>query len=191
MAPSFTLAAGPDTDIWKKPPSWDVFSAPFRAHSSGPATTFTSTSVTFTTTYAQQYDQAGILLTLTHASAGRKWIKAGIEFYNGTARLSVVACDAWADWSVASAAGAEDIVAGAKSVTIAVEKDTSGLGSSLWVYVVDGETKTPLREICWVYGRDGGEGWELEVSALAARPDKEIDSELEVKFEDFDVKWTK
>ncbi|KPM42131.1 hypothetical protein AK830_g4386 [Neonectria ditissima] len=188
---SFTLAAGPDTDLWKKPPSWVVSTAPSRSHSSGPATSFSSASVTFTTTYVQQYDQAGILLALTHPTAGRKWIKAGIEFYNGTARLSVVACDAWADWSVASAEHAEEIVSGARPVTIAVEKDSSNLGSSLWIYVVDGEAKTPLREICWVYGKDKGEDWDLEVSALVARPGKELDTELEVKFKDFDVKWAK
>ncbi|KAF7552664.1 hypothetical protein G7Z17_g4182 [Cylindrodendrum hubeiense] len=191
---AFTLSASPNTDIWKKPPSTDVFTAPFRPHSSGPVKTFTSTSITFTTTYQHQYDQAGLLLTLTNTanpSAPRKWIKAGIEYYNGTARLSVVACDTWADWSVADAAGGADVVAGTKSVTVSVVSEGDELGKSLWVYAVDGETKTPLREICWVLGDNGGEGLDLEVSALVARPGKDINGELEVKFQDFDVQWQK
>ncbi|KAH7131581.1 hypothetical protein B0J13DRAFT_529562 [Dactylonectria estremocensis] len=193
MASTFTLAAGPNTDIWKKPPSTDVFTAPFRPHSSAPANTFASTSITFTTTYTQQYDQAGLLLTLTNPSSpsARKWIKAGVEFYNGDARLSVVACDAWADWSVSTPRGAEDIVAGTKPVTISVVRESDEHGSSLWVYAVDGTDKTPLREICWVLGEYADEGWQLEVSALVARPGKETEGKLEAKFSDFDVQWKK
>lgn len=54
---------------------------------------------------------------------------------------------------------------------------------------VDGETKVPMREICWPYGEDGGSGWELEIGALVARPAKDTNDELEVKFQDFQVKW--
>jgi hypothetical protein len=57
------------------------------------------------------------------------------------------------------------------------------------VHYVDGETQIPLREICWVYGYDNGEGWQLDVNAAAARTGKEIDGKLEVHFEKFEVKW--
>lgn len=219
MASTFTLSACPNTDIWKKPPFTDVFKgtarrlihhqphlasphpstnqsllAPFRPHSSGPVNTFASAAITFTTTYTQQYDQAGILLTITNPAnpaAPRKWIKAGIEFYNGSPRLSVVCCDAWADWSVADVASGDDIIAGAKSVTINVVREADENGSSWWVYHVDGDKKTPLREICWVLGENGGEGLDVEVSALAARPGKVATDELEAKFNDFDVQWEK
>ncbi|KAH7127469.1 hypothetical protein EDB81DRAFT_764644 [Dactylonectria macrodidyma] len=192
MASTFTLAAGPNTDIWKKPPSTDVFTAPFQPHSSAPVKTFVSTSITFTTKYTQQYDQAGLLLRLRNeASSARKWIKAGVEYYNGTARLSVVACDAWADWSVSTPPGADDIVAGTKPVTISVVRESDEHGSSLWVYAVDGDEKTPLREICWVLGDYSDEAWQLEVSALVARPGKDTEGKLEAEFSDFDVKWEK
>ena len=60
----------------------------------------------------------------------------------------------------------------------------------LWAYVLKGEEKIPLREIAWVYG-DNPEEWELEVSAAVARPGKDIDGDLEVKFENFEVEWKK
>lgn len=64
-------------------------------------------------------------------------------------------------------------------------------GVSFWVYYVaeDGE-ELPLREICWVFGENNGEGVELEVSAAVARPNKDVKGELEAKFTDFDVKWS-
>ena len=52
-------------------------------------------------------------------------------------------------------------------------------------------TKTPQREICWVYGDDGeGKDVVLTVSAFAARPEsKATDEALLVQFENLDVKW--
>ncbi|KAI5458776.1 hypothetical protein BGZ63DRAFT_362277 [Mariannaea sp. PMI_226] len=186
----FSVKAGPGTDIWKKPPSHDVFSAPFHKLSSDALNKFTSATITFYTTYVQQYDQGGLLLTLTNPSTGaRKWIKAGVECLDSSVRLSVVCCDTWADWSVSSPSGAEEIKNGTKTVTIQVETEEGELGRCLWVHYVDGETKIPLREICWVYGYDNGEGWELSVNAAAARPSQKTDGELEVHFQDFDVKW--
>ncbi|KAH8675093.1 hypothetical protein BGZ61DRAFT_536379 [Ilyonectria robusta] len=193
MASIFSLSASPSTDIWKKPPSTNVFKAPSRPHSSGPVSTFASAAITFTTTYTHQYDQAGMLLTITNPAdpaAPRKWIKAGIEYYNGIPRLSVVCCDSWADWSVAQVtSGADEIIAGTKSVTINVVREDDEHGSSWWVYHVDGDKKTPLREICWVLGDNGGEGLDVKVSALVARPGKVATDELEANFSDFDVEW--
>lgn len=69
------------------------------------------------------------------------------------------------------------------------EGDENGL--SLWVYYVTEEGEdVPLREICWVFGENNGEGWELEVSAAVARPNKVVKGELEAKFTDFDVQWS-
>lgn len=60
----------------------------------------------------------------------------------------------------------------------------------MWVYRVIEETgeKVPLREICWVFAGDG-EGWEVEVSAMAARPGKEKEDGLEVEFTGLEVRW--
>lgn len=150
---------------------------------------FRSASITFTTVYTQRYDQAGLLFRLTHPSHPRKWVKTGIELYESQPRLSTVSCDSWADWSVGPVGDgeAEDIAVGKKSVTVEVRSEGDENGRSWWVYYVDGETKTPLREICWV--ADGQyAAWNLEVAALVARPAKE-GGELEAKFEDFTVEW--
>ncbi|KAL7821210.1 hypothetical protein V8C44DRAFT_313871 [Trichoderma aethiopicum] len=189
---SFTLSAPANTDVWKKPPSHDVFTAPYKSLSKNPFPKFLSASLTFTATYTHQFDQAGILLLLTRPSSPRKWIKAGVEHFNGAPRLSTVCCDNWADWSVAdisSSSSSADIQAGAKAVTILVERLDAHDGSCLWVYRVEGGEKTPMREICWPYAEDGGEGWELEVGALVARPKKDTEDELEVRFEGIEVKW--
>jgi len=50
----------------------------------------------------------------------------------------------------------------------------------------------PLREICWVYGdADAGAGWQVEVSAMAARPEREVrgGEGLEVKVRGWEVVW--
>ncbi|EHK49240.1 uncharacterized protein TrAtP1_000138 [Trichoderma atroviride] len=189
---SFTFSSPANTDVWKKPPSHDVFTAPYHSLSKNPFSQFQSASLTFTTTYTHQFDQAGLILVLTKPSSpsvARKWIKTGVELFDNQSRLSTVCCDNWADWSVANASSAEDIKAGRKAVTILVERLDAHDGSCLWVYRVDGETKVPMREICWPYGEDGGKGWELEIGALVARPTKDTEDELEVKFQDFQVKW--
>lgn len=170
--------------------------APFRPHSIAPLKHFISATITFRTTYVHQYDQACLLLTFTKPGAPRKWIKTGIELYNEHPRYSTVTCDSWADWSV-EAVGPNDeagVKSGEKSVTIKAMKVEDALGVCLWVYRVDenGE-KTPLRQTNWVYGDEGGEGWELEVSAAVARPDphKNIKDDLEATFDKLDVEWEK
>lgn len=208
MAQSFTLAAGPETDIWRKPPTTNVFNgthlhqlplemspclqhsvAPFKTHSSGQVASFRSAKATFTASYTQRYDQAGLLFRLTPPSASQaqgKWIKTGIELYQGLPRLSTVACDSWADWSVGPVAGAEEIAVGQKSVSVLVRSEGDENGQSWWVYHVDGETETPLREICWIGAPH--DGWTVEVAALVARPAKE-GGQLEAQFDGFEVEW--
>uniref|UniRef100_A0A0B7KG80 Uncharacterized protein n=1 Tax=Bionectria ochroleuca TaxID=29856 RepID=A0A0B7KG80_BIOOC len=80
------------------------------------------------------------------------------------------------------------VVAGKKSITVRVERD----GVTLWVYWVNGDEKVALREIAWVYGPDGaGEGWELEVGALVARPNPEAKDQLVATFQNLEVAWAK
>ncbi|EGX88285.1 hypothetical protein CCM_08328 [Cordyceps militaris CM01] len=190
MAQCFNLSAGPDTDIWKKPPTKDVFNAPFTTHSSNPMGQFRSAQVTFSAAYTQRYDQAGLLFRLTHPTqpAQRKWVKTGIELYEGRPRLSTVSCDTWADWSVGPVADAGEVATGRRGVTVRVRSEGDDNGRSWWVYCVDGETETPLREICWVADAQYN-GWTLDVAALAARPAKEGTEQLHAKFDDFTVEW--
>ena len=149
---------------------------------------FRAAQVTFTATYTQRYDQAGLLFRLTHPSRPRKWVKTGIELYEGLPRLSTVSCDAWADWSVGAVARAEEVATGDRSVTVQVRSEGDENGRSWWVYHVDGETRTPLREICWVADGQYAD-WNLEVAALVARPAKDGKDQLEAKFDDFTVDW--
>ncbi|SPQ20292.1 5f87df88-b457-4b34-be62-75b25470660a [Thermothielavioides terrestris] len=208
MAPSdtFTITAAPGTDIWRKPPATDVFNAPTalpesstttatNLRTSGPLTSFLSARLSLNFTPKEQYDQGGLLLSFyrrnppSNASDSpaphqkpQKWIKAGVEHYNGAPRLSTVACDAWADWSVAdlhpspsstNTAAATTTTTETGWTTLLVEKDQDGNGTGVWVYRVAEATgeKVPLREVCWVFG-DAPEEWDVEVRAMAARPAK-------------------
>lgn len=101
--------------------------------------------------------------------------------------LSTVACDRWADWSVSSLPDA-DAKKGAWT-TISAEKEHDEHGTSIWIYcMLESGEKVALREICWVFGDDPA-GWEVEVSAMAARPAKTAKADLEVAVRDVDVKW--
>lgn len=196
---AFTLTASPGTDIWRKPPSTDVWNAPHTAPQLRPLSTFRSSRTTFSAKWTKQYDQAGLLLAFYPPSCAPspssstlpkapKWIKAGLEFYNSSPRISVVACDAWADWSVAPLAGAST-----ETVTVEVVVEHDHHGSSIWIYqVVEGSgERVPLREVCWVTGPDV-EDWSLGVAAFGARPATgEEEEKLEVKFGNWDVVWGK
>ncbi|PSS05223.1 hypothetical protein BD289DRAFT_478121 [Coniella lustricola] len=220
MSSPFTIIANPRTDIWRKPPTTDIFN--------GPLPSFLSARVSFLLpSQLRQYDQAGLLLSLrshqpsssysasSSSSSPPKWIKTGVENYNGTPRAATVACDAWADWSLApvtlppgSNQNGEEEAQG-NWVTVAIERDNDELGQSLWVYqVVPGaspatgtgdkeEIKIPLREICWPFGHEAGQAeeqtenskWHVQVQAYACRPSKNGNEELEARFRDFEVRW--
>ncbi|ROV98056.1 hypothetical protein VMCG_07053 [Cytospora schulzeri] len=201
--PSFTIKASPGTDIWRKPPSTDVFNAPRAAHArnktTAPLSIFRSAQISFLLHPREQYDQAGLVLSLrpttgtAHPSSSSsskdssppKWLKTGVEYYNGVPKAATVACDSWADWSLSDVKVGKD----GDWVTVLVESGSDSLGQSLWVYqVVDGE-RVPLREVCWVFGNGEPDKWEVAVEAYACRPEKGTAEELSVEFKDFDVKW--
>jgi hypothetical protein len=46
----------------------------------------------------------------------------------------------------------------------------------------------PLREVCWVFEGEG-KGWDVEVSAFAARPEGDCQGELDVQFKEAVVEW--
>lgn len=200
MTETLKITAKPDTDIWRKPPDIDAFNAPYTSLARKPLSAFSSAQLTFTYTPTTQYDQAGILLLFhppsTNPSSQRKWLKTGVELYNGSPRLSTVACDRWADWSVTPlpAAGL-DPTNGLVTATVRLEASVDHHGPSLWVYGVDAAgAKESLREVCWIFalGKEGGDDageWEVEVAAMAARPNKEATDELEVQFSGIQVEW--
>ncbi|CAN8102682.1 unnamed protein product [Discula destructiva] len=208
-AAHFTINASPGTDVWRKPPTTDIFNAPSHPPPSAPATgllaTLFSARISFLlppVSSAAQYDQAGLLLSLTPrgrqqknpaASASPpKWLKTGVEVYNGIPRAATVACDAFADWSLApvsASGGDDDDEKGEDWVTVEVVNGKDELGKSLWVYQVVGGERVPLREVCWPFGHGGGEAWEVKVEAYACRPSETAGEELKALFRDFEVKW--
>ena len=116
----------------------------------------------------------------------RKWIKTGIEVYNGTPHVSTVACDQWADWSLWPLKG--------EMATIEIERETTKDGartSTLWVYIVEGPRRTPVREITWVFdGADEREEGDCWVGIYAAKPNRDEDDgnrHLKVEFEGLKV----
>ena len=91
----------------------------------------------------------------------RKWIKSGVEFYQNEAYVSTVVADRWADWSLVQT-GFRD----GKEVTLEFERNKAE--ETLWIYVIDGEKRVPIREVTWILS----EGVEKEcwVGIYAAKP---------------------
>jgi uncharacterized protein len=135
------------------------------------------------------YDQGGLVFILPASSSAkpeeRKWIKTGIEFYQGDAYVSTVACDRWADWSLINT-GIKEGENGEKYVELLIERKEGD--DTFWVYVLDGEKKSPVREVTWVLSEKGEEGSDREawVGVYAATPtgmEEGSRAELEVRFE--------
>ncbi|MCJ1466994.1 hypothetical protein MMC07_005616 [Pseudocyphellaria aurata] len=173
----FTLNAAPGSDIWKKPPSRDAFDGPI-CYRTIPLSTFRRARVTVSAEWRTLYDQGGLCLVLPQSQAWttsaweKKWVKTGIEVYNGSPHVSTVACDRWADWSL------WPLESG--TVTIEMEREVKAgkPTSTLWVYIVDGEKRRPVREVTWVFeGVDDGKGSDCWVGVYAAKPTKDDDDE--------------
>lgn len=154
-----------------------------------PLSTFSSARITFAAPYNTRYDQAGLLLQFTSPNKEERWIKAGVEFYLAKPYLASVATLTYSDWQLCPNAHEGE-------VTIEFRREGDELGSSLWLYqlvLVGGEIKerVPLREVCWVFAEQ--DGWEVQVSAMAARPAKEdVDgkkSDLVAQFSGAEVKF--
>jgi hypothetical protein len=162
---AFTLSTPLGTDIWRKPPHINVFTAPLHP---SPLPKYdlrlfqrVRTTVSLPpSSKLRHFDNAGLILHFTSPRPGTqdKWIKAGIEFYEGKNWVSTVGCDAWSDWSVVPLP-----VDGAESrpkVTVEAERK----GKSLWVYQIvkngEAEERIPLRELNWVFAEEE-QGWEV------------------------------
>lgn len=185
----FKLAAPAGSDIWKKPPSTDDWSATTTlSHSTPlPLTSFNSARVSFKATWTEQFDQAGILLVLTPKGAPsdspqRRWIKCGLEKFSGEPRISFVGCDRFADWSVhpvgADATG---------PVSVELRREKSPTGDALWAYeLLSNGERRPFRECTWLWHQE--EGTDVRVAAYCCRPAKgQGIGELEVEFLELDV----
>ena len=119
-----------------------------------------------------------VLPSSVEGQAG-KWIKTGVEFYSGEVYVSTVVKDNWADWSLVQAG-----VKGGKEVTLELERDAKE--GTLWIYVIDGEKRIPLREVTWVLSEKEQEIW---VGVYAATPTTERGGrgKLVVEFRDWEL----
>ncbi|KAF4976133.1 hypothetical protein FZEAL_7152 [Fusarium zealandicum] len=190
----FTVEAGPDTDIWRKPGhnAWNIPNVHTR---SGALRSFLSVRATFSATWENLYDQSGVLLVPRRASdtaaPHSRWIKTGVELFDGKPHLSTVTCDRYADMSLYPLTPSD-----VESTTIEISRAGGVGGTNVWVHrlVLDQEgnikERVPLREICWIFADDDDGDWVLDVSPLAARPDKTAKDALKVEFTEFNVQWS-
>ena len=185
---NLTLSARPHTDIWRKPPSTNVFNAPI-LYRQIPLSSFRRARVAIHADWKTLYDQGGIILVAPQPDGSEKWVKTGIEFYGNRANVSTVAADRWADWSLLplSHSGSGNMV----TIEIAREEKGDTLGPALWIYVIEGVERRPIREVSWFFeDADGGpEAW---IGLYAAKPNPDTipgheKDELDVMFTHFVV----
>lgn len=195
---SYTLSIPPQTDIWRPDSTKDVWSAPIVYRTIASSQTFKSARLTVSAAWKTQYDQGGLIL-FWPGEPGRdrktqRWVKAGVEFFEGVPMVGVVGCDRFADWSlspVPSARG-DGGVGGASEVSLSLEAERKG--TTLWIYALgaDGRRVQALREVKWAFLEDREDG-ELAVGIYGAKPTPDAgdaDAELRVRFSDVVIEET-
>ncbi|RAL04210.1 uncharacterized protein BO80DRAFT_258179 [Aspergillus ibericus CBS 121593] len=150
----FTLTAGPNTDLWRKPPNRDTATAPIVFTSL--RSPFVVAEVTVTADWEMEWDQGGLVIFAGAAPqsfssdgvplpsgtrSGRhgysqtarpcKWVKAGMEFSSGTMNASSVSATAdGADWCLSPLAIPDRGPSAVHSLRIKLER----IGHSLWIW---------------------------------------------------------
>lgn len=157
----FTIRTSPDTDVWSKPPSTERFNAPI-LYRSIQLQSFKRARVAFNAPWQQLYDQGGIILVLNGADGSRKWVKTGIELTHGRPHLSTVVKDRFADWSLLP------VPSGGGAATLELVKEAD---NSLWIYLVEGVQKSPIREVTWIFEEQNVK--DCWIGLYAAKPSKE------------------
>ncbi|KAJ5714764.1 uncharacterized protein N7483_011945 [Penicillium malachiteum] len=191
----FTLTAGPNTDLWRKPPNGDTSTAPIVFTSLRHP--FVIAEVTVSADWEMEWDQGGlvifagaapqsfssdapILATSRRVGAACppcKWVKAGMEFSGGTVNASSVSATAdGADWCLSPL---NQPVQGpmVNSLRIKLER----IGHALWIWYqvpsaspyalspgAVGSTWKKLREVTWFFY--GVEDKFVHVGVYASRP---------------------
>lgn len=164
----FSIKAPPSTDIWAKPPSTFRFNAPI-LYKTIPLASFKRARVAVTADWKSTYDQGGLILVINGPDGSQKWIKTGIEFTHGKPHVSTVAKDVWADWSLFP------VPSGGPAATVEMVREQS---NTLWIYLVEGVQRNPIREVTWAFEEENQECW---IGTYAAKPSKEGD-DLVVEF---------
>jgi uncharacterized protein len=165
----FTISAKAETDLWEKPPSTHSFNCPI-LYQTIKLSSFKKARVVVSAGWKELYDQGGLCVVINKADGSRKWVKTGIEFVENAPHVSTVATDRWSDWSLRPMPSQ-----GGVGATIEMCKEKDG---SLWVYLLEGVKRCPLREVTWFFeGDDAEECW---VGVYAAKPSGS--GNLEVSF---------
>ncbi|EMD93128.1 hypothetical protein COCC4DRAFT_206302 [Bipolaris maydis ATCC 48331] len=187
---SFTLAAPPNTDLWRKPPSGDVSTAPILY--TALRNPFIAAEVTVSADWELEWDQGGLVIfagtppgqmaarqaqqaaaaatataaattTTTLEPPASKWVKVGLEFCNNACHAtSVVANSDGADWSLSALPAHQQR---RYDLRVKIER----IGYALWVWYEDdlvGWKK--LREVTWFFW--GVEDKAVRVGVYASRP---------------------
>ncbi|KDN44435.1 hypothetical protein RSAG8_05482, partial [Rhizoctonia solani AG-8 WAC10335] len=186
---NITVNASPGTDLWRKPPSTTSTNAPAYV-TYRPLKKFKRARATVSADWTRLYDQGGLAFYINSQGLdGEKyesWVKTGIEMFDGKPNVGTVATPSggYSDWSLVPAAG--------KSATIEVAREAGG--PSLYVYLIEGEKKTLVREVTWVF--QDKHDLLLGVGVYAARPTKVEGEEsgngelLPVRFDGLEIEWT-
>lgn len=183
----FTLTAGPNTDLWRKPPNGDTSTAPMVFTSLQHP--FVVAEVTVSADWEMEWDQGGLVIfagaapqpirSRRHQQPRCKWVKAGMEFSSGTVNASSVSATAdGADWCLSPLCLPGSIAA--QSLRIKLER----IGYALWIWYqvpspTGSATQTPtpgavrgtwrkLREVTWFFY--GVEEKFIHVGVYASRP---------------------
>lgn len=169
---NFSIKAPPSTDVWAKPPATHRFNAPI-LYKSIPLKSFKRARVSIVAEWKTLYDQGGLILVINGSKedAQKQWIKCGIEFTNNKPHVSVVAKDRWADWSLIA------VPSGGHAATIEIVREED---NTLWVYLVEGISRLPLREVTWAFEEE--ETAECWIGSYAAKPSASPTDELVVDF---------
>ncbi|OOQ88470.1 hypothetical protein PEBR_12268 [Penicillium brasilianum] len=149
----FELTAGPNTDLWRKPPNGDTSTAPIVFTSLRHP--FVVAEVTVSADWEMEWDQGGLVifagaapqsfasdtpgtgsghvLPATRRSSAQspcKWVKAGMEFSSGTVNASSVSATAdGADWCLSPLVQSVSGPA-IQSLRIKLER----VGHALWIW---------------------------------------------------------
>ncbi|KAK5118128.1 hypothetical protein LTR62_004175 [Meristemomyces frigidus] len=176
------ITAYPRTDIWRRNTTdeGDVFNAPY-IYTTVQTGSFKRLAVSISVPYKTQFDQGGFMVSWPHSS---RWIKGGIELFEGKPALGVVGTDRYSDWSLAPMPTGSDDGKVAWALFEVVRDETT-----MWVYCTVKGQRQALREIKWAF-LDETEGETFQVGIYAAKPTPdEGDGEagVEVTFDHFEL----